>query len=337
MNDAQHDRIFATLAGGAVGDAFGYRIEYQSLNAIRASFGSAGMLEPVYDRHGRLVVSDDTQMTLFTAEGIIDAFQVTDDPFIEGVNAAIRDAYLRWYATQADDSKPAKNARGLAAFPELHVRRAPSKTCLTALADGGHGTPAFPGNASTSCGGLTRVAPLGLVPTWNVQRAFDAGVLAAAITHGHPSAYWSAGVLAGVIREAFDGNKLHGATRKTLRRLEGHNGAEDVIDAIHRALSYLYEERSPDVMEQKLGYGRTAVEVLTISLYACLKAASFEDALRIAVNHSGNSDATASIAGQIWGAFHGSAQIPAAWIEALDVLKPLRICADSMCAQPRTP
>lgn len=330
MNDTQQDKVFATLAGGALGDAFGYRIEFQSLNAIRASFGRTGMLEPVYDRHGRLVVSDDTQMTLFTAEGIMEAFEGTEDPFIEGVNTAIREAYLRWYATQADESRPAKNSRGLSAFPEMHVRRAPSKTCLSALAAGGHGTTAFPINASNSCGGVTRVAPLGLVPSWSAQRAMDAGTLAAALTHGHPSAYWSAGVLAGLIREALDGNKLHAATRKILRRLEGHSEAEEVIDAAHKALSYLYEERSPDVMEQKLGIGRTAEEALSIGIYACLKATRFEEALRIAVNHSGNSDATASIAGQIWGAFHGSSEMPEIWINALDILKPLQLCTKQM-------
>ena len=83
-------------------------------------------------------------------------------------------------------------------------------------------------------------------------------------------------------------------------------------------------------MEQKLGIGRTAEEALSIGIYACLKATRFEEALRIAVNHSGNSDATASIAGQIWGAFHGSSEMPEIWINALDILKPLQLCTKQM-------
>jgi ADP-ribosylglycohydrolase len=69
MNETIKDNMFATPAGGAIGDAFGYRIEFQSLAAIRARFGPGGLMEPIFDGQGRLIVSDDTQMALFTAEG----------------------------------------------------------------------------------------------------------------------------------------------------------------------------------------------------------------------------------------------------------------------------
>lgn len=60
-------RVRGCLLGGAIGDAFGYEIEFDRLSAIRKR--SLGMTEPV--RHGgKLVVSDDTQMTLFTLEGV---------------------------------------------------------------------------------------------------------------------------------------------------------------------------------------------------------------------------------------------------------------------------
>src|SRR5450755_4324756 len=102
MNVTIKDQMFATLAGGAIGDAFGYRIEFQSLAAIRSRFGPAGLIEPIFDGQGRLIVSDDTQMALFTAEGIVDALEKNSDSSIDEVNAAIREAYLRWYETQAN-------------------------------------------------------------------------------------------------------------------------------------------------------------------------------------------------------------------------------------------
>jgi ADP-ribosylglycohydrolase len=71
-----------------------------------------------------------------------------------------------------------------------------------------------------------------------------------------------------------------------------------------------------------LGEGWVGEEALAIGLYAALVAPSFEDALAIAANHDGDSDSTASIAGQIWGAWHGIAGIPADWVFALDVLEP---------------
>ena len=55
------------LFGGAIGDALGYKVEFKSLSSIRASYGEGGIQEPE-ETDGQFVVSDDTQMTLFTLE-----------------------------------------------------------------------------------------------------------------------------------------------------------------------------------------------------------------------------------------------------------------------------
>lgn len=330
MNVTIKDQMFATLAGGAIGDAFGYRIEFQSLAAIRSRFGPAGLIEPIFDGQGRLIVSDDTQLALFTAEGIVDALEKNSDSSIDEVNAAIREAYLRWYETQANGAAPKATSRGLSSFSEMYARRAPGNTCLSALAAGGQGTPANPVNSSKGCGGVMRVAPLGLVETWGVQRAIEAGALAAAITHGHPSGYWSAGFLSGLVREAMDGATLQDATPQVIGRLVGLRGAGEVVDAVEMAVRYSEEEYSPEVLERKLGGGWVGEEALAIGLYACLRATQFTEALQIAANHSGDSDSTASIAGQIWGAFHGSHGIPVFWVNALDVLRPLQSTLDQL-------
>lgn len=47
---------------------------------------------------------------------------------------------------------------------------------------------------------------------------------------------------------------------------------------------------------------------------------SFEDAVRLGANHDGDSDSTASIAGQLYGAQHGITAVPHAWVRRLDVL-----------------
>lgn len=66
---AYPERALGCLLGGAIGDAFGYEVEFDSLAGIGKRFGPRGLLAPV--RHGgRLSVSDDTQMTLFTQEGL---------------------------------------------------------------------------------------------------------------------------------------------------------------------------------------------------------------------------------------------------------------------------
>ena len=62
VDAAYADRVLGCLFGGAVGDAFGYEVEFDSLAVIRARYGDQGIQEPVL-HDGRLVVSDDTQMT----------------------------------------------------------------------------------------------------------------------------------------------------------------------------------------------------------------------------------------------------------------------------------
>jgi ADP-ribosyl-[dinitrogen reductase] hydrolase len=60
---------------------------------------------------------------------------------------------------------------------------------------------------------------------------------------------------------------------------------------------------------------------LSIGLYSALAGQSFPEVLWIAANHDGDSDSTASIAGQLYGAFNGLADLPNAWIRRLDVLE----------------
>jgi ADP-ribosylglycohydrolase len=63
-------RIRGSLLGGAVGDALGAPIEFDSLRKIQRRFGPHGVagFEPAYGLRG--AITDDTQMTLFTAEGL---------------------------------------------------------------------------------------------------------------------------------------------------------------------------------------------------------------------------------------------------------------------------
>ena len=62
---------------------------------------------------------------------------------------------------------------------------------------------------------------------------------------------------------------------------------------------------------------------MAIGLYAALVGGSFAEALAIAANHDGDSDSTASIAGQLRGAFAGLSDLPDAWTRRLDVHRPM--------------
>ena len=75
------------------------------------------------DRNGKAVVSDDTQMTLFTACGLLNA-KAENEPFMP----SICKAYIEWLCTQTGKKKKGYDKCWISNVPELNVRRAPGKT-----------------------------------------------------------------------------------------------------------------------------------------------------------------------------------------------------------------
>jgi ADP-ribosyl-[dinitrogen reductase] hydrolase len=72
-----------------------------------------------------------------------------------------------------------------------------------------------------------------------------------------------------------------------------------------------------------LGAGWVGEEALAIGLCSAMVADSFEECISLAANHDGDSDSTASIAGQLFGARHGLKVLPAEAVYRLDALEPL--------------
>ena len=330
LDDARADKLLGCLLGGAVGDAFGYAVEFQRLSEIRRRHGPEGLREPVLHQ-GRLVASDDTQMTLFTAEGLVrsvGAGKVVDNDIV----AAIREAYVAWNETQTRARPDDARYDDLRAFPSLWALRHPGTTCLSAMAAGGRGTVGSPINDSKGCGGVMRTAPIGLVRGVTADRAFSLASRAAALTHGHPSGYLSAGALASMICDLISGVHLPESLERTRARLRRHPPHEETLTALDNAVADSRSPGTPNVIPADLGGGWVGEEALAIAVYAALTAVDFRDLLRIASNHDGDSDSTASIAGQIWGAHHGVAAIPVAWVSRLDLLDPLCEMAKGLLA-----
>lgn len=320
------DRIWGCLLGGAVGDAFGYAVEFDRLKRIREKHGPQGLREPELT-DGELVVSDDTQMTLFTAEALARASG--PDDFLE----ECRSAYLRWHETQSGPRHP--SATGLQRHERLWARRAPGMTCMSALSAGGNGSPERPLNDSKGCGGVMRTAPIGLMD-WGEDVAFDLGMRASALTHGHPSGYFSGGAMAAMVAALVTGDDLLHAARKALTLLSDRPGAEETIQALAAALE---TAQSPSdqaaVADGALGEGWVGEEALAIGVYAAFVADDFAHAMRVAANHDGDSDSTASIAGQLYGAWKGAVDIPSGWVERLDVLDAICEAAEPLLTEER--
>ena len=71
-----------------------------------------------------------------------------------------------------------------------------------------------------------------------------------------------------------------------------------------------------------MGEGWIGEEALAVGVYAALAGQSFREVFAIAANHDGDSDSTASIAGQLYGAWKGMTDLPQSWVEQLDVFDP---------------
>jgi ADP-ribosylglycohydrolase len=163
------------------------------------------------------LITDDTQMTLFAAEGIIRAGEARWEDDGDALTRSVQGAFLRWLSTQngGNDEKIASSPAGwLVTERGLHHRRAPGNTCLSALeAQVGAGTLATVTsvlNTSKGCGAVMRAAPFGLAARTREQ-AFRWGRDTGAITHGHPSGYLSAAHLAAIIWGVSRGEPLLGS------------------------------------------------------------------------------------------------------------------------------
>jgi ADP-ribosylglycohydrolase len=248
-------------------------------------------------------------MTLFTAEGLL---RGPGGP--AHAVAGVARAYQRWLATQQTGGGGGGNAGWLASQRALHSRRAPGNTCLSALQRGRAGSTAERINDSKGCGGVMRVAPAGIAARG--PDAFALGAECAAITHGNPTGYLPAGVLAMVVGEIVHGVALEDAVGAARAELVRHPHHAHTLAAMDAAVTLAARGR-PTL--ETLGGAWVAEEALAIALCCALVATDVRDGLLLAVNHSGDADSTGAIAGNLLGAVHGVGAIPS------DLLQPLEL------------
>jgi ADP-ribosylglycohydrolase len=227
----------------------------------------------------------------------------------------------------------------------MRHRRAPGNTCMSALRAGGHGEPGRPINGSKGCGAAMRAAPLAFLPGLpGGPEAFRLGARTGALTHGHPDGWGSAGVAAAAVRRLLGGEgmreALAGAVGDLEQAVDGWGCAARPATAPY-LLALDLAERMPDRPVEaiaRLGLGWTGEEAVAVAAYAALTGGgSFRDVVARAANHDGDSDSTASIAGQLWGAAHGASALPHAWAHRLDVLDELLGLAAAWSALPVAP
>lgn len=342
------DKIRGSLVGGAAGDALGYPTEFWSYQRIIQKCGEPGLTQYSLDSRDLAAFSDDTQMTLFTAEGILKSCRAADSITEDAVIAGIYESYLDWYITQTswDHLEHAGSMNSwLMDIPELYIGRAPGNTCMSALGCGRMGTLEKTLNNSKGCGGIMRVAPIGLYfapgEEFDRRQIDRIGAKAAAITHGHPLGYIPAAVLVHIINAAIYGGPRPDSTLEDIVD-DAVNTAEELFAEksydmavlrrlVDRAADYAKNEHSDIENISALGGGWVGEEALAIAVYCCLRYSDDLSAgLIAAINHSGDSDSTGAIAGNILGAWLGYSAIEDKWKRKLELHEEIVEMADNL-------
>ncbi|WP_017584857.1 ADP-ribosylglycohydrolase family protein [Nocardiopsis ganjiahuensis] len=357
------DRLTGCLMGGAIGDALGAPVEGLGLDQIHERYGPRGLTEYAEGSYGVGAITDETQLTLRTADALIRASVRERDKGIGGAAVGmVQTAYLGWVRIHRDGTEPGPSAgtapapapaggpRAPLAFPDpLDSPRGYGAATVAALREAEArkepgrplGTVEEPVNNSKGCAAVVRVAPCGF-GAGKAEYAFDLAVRVAALTHGHRTAQLAAGVFAATVWGLVRDGEIADSLGEARGLLEGRSGHEEVS----RALDAAVETASRGVPTAwdlaGLGDGWTSEEALAVAACVALRAEDLASpatapvlepgysshrgipevgryGLRLAVNHSGDSDSIGALCGSLIGARYGVHAFPGHWQSQLEV------------------
>lgn len=286
------EKLAATLEsvvkGVALGDALGNRLEF-----LRAPT-DADFREQL---DLPLVVSDDTQMMLFSLEAM-------------KTGRSFSEAYLRWFSTQG----PVGTGEGLLSFPEMYDVQAPGMTCMSACKSLYVGLPVK--NDSKGNGTVMRCAHIPYLMRESGASLEEAIALAkddAETTHRHPFAAMSSMLLGAIHWKLMDGLPIADAVSAGIDAVE-------VDSAIAQLCRSALDPHSYAHMRHKLG-GWVAEEALALAIGATAHAETFLDVIQSAVTIAGDSDSVGAIAGGL--AAGAGKEIPPDLADKLNVAHPI--------------
>lgn len=351
------DAIRGSLIGGAAGDALGYAIEFMKWPFIEAKYGEKGITAYCPDpRSGEALISDDTQMTLFTAVGLLYAETLgVGKGVIAPAWSYIAMAYLDWLYTQeisfdeAQKMKERTRVSWLLDIRKLYERRAPGSTCVYTLQKEKDEERkldyiATQKNHSKGCGGVMRVAPIGLYSGGlceggDAKQAAILAAQAAAVTHGHPLGYISAAAMAYMVSRAVYARGQYASFCEIVAEVcdalpelfPDKSCTGEMIELLEHAMELAENGDTDHRNIRRLGEGWVGEEALAIAVYCALRHPDdLSAAIIAAVNHSGDSDSTGAITGNIVGALVGYDAIDDKWKQGLELHDVILEVADDL-------
>jgi ADP-ribosylglycohydrolase len=283
---------------------------------------------------------------MFTAEGLLRAYACGAMTGSADVPAIVANAYLRWLHTQRETAAVAPDLDGwLLREKALFASRVPGITVVDALRK----RASFgerPRNTSKGCGGVMRVAPVGLYcarlhegmsADRIAKHALELGADTAALTHGHPTGQLAAGYVAALVALLALDLPLPDALDRAAALLVRRPGHAETMAAVEHARKLAAAGEPRPEYVARLGEGWTADEAVAIAVYCLIAASDFDAGVRLAVNHDGDSDSTGAIAGNLLGTLHGIESIPTRFTNSLEMVDVVAVLADDLATFPAWP
>ena len=330
------DAYRGCLLGLAVGDAMGMPVDDMTWGEIQESYGPHGLLG--YDlRSDFAEITSYTQVAAYICNALLLSISRSKgDQHLDFVKLGLKE----WTRSQQFARDPEGSycwVAKLSAFRRRHCRDA---RMLDTLRLAAMGFPEKGPNKYNTPGSLTSAIAVGMF--YNPQRMTppQIGELATKIvrlTHGDPTAFLSAAVLAyaitGILLEPdmpLDAQFTAAISAMDhqfrSKYSEAYTVAATLSAAVERAKA---AEPMDQVMESLQCY--SAMNCLAGAIYASIaNDQDFDTAMITAVNHSGYSSAVAGIAGAVLGAKMGHAALPDFYLESLEPVKELCQLADDM-------
>lgn len=288
MDEPNMQRSAAILYGLALGDALGWPTEFLKLEEIRGQYGPQGILEPP----DPALFTDDTQMTLALAEGIL----ASDSQDVDVMMQEVGRQFVRW-----------------AHSPENN--RAPGRTCLEGIRRYESGLEWREAGLieSKGCGSAMRVAPIGYVYQHDTEMLRKVAEASSLITHRHPAAVAASVGAAYLVKLALDGVHPDSYLHQLAVFVDGMSEEFDL--ALHR-VGHVLGLGDEIAAMRHIGEGWVGEEAVALALYCVMRHPDdYVAVVRRGANSNGDSDSIASIAGGISAARLGLDAIPAAWID----------------------
>ena len=193
-----------------------------------------------------------------------------------------------------------------------------------------------------------RVAPIGIFSAahpeqLDLEQAGSLAGYAAEITHKHPLSTLSSMALAMIVAECIlhdniDRDKFRFIVMdRVFKQLGGDFKEDKYLDElqtlVQKALELVVSDRTDTDAIYILGEGWVAEETLAIAIFSVMRYIDdFEKCVCCAVNHSGDSDSTGAVAGNIIGALVGYEAIPEKYKRNFELHDLILSITDDLCS-----